>query len=254
MTNPHKDATAAATIWRRSTMVLGLTLLATGLIFALRSFPSVAQSPVNVPAPALDEPAGGTAPEVAVLAGGCFWGVQGVFQHVDGVLDAVSGYTGGSKGTAQYEIVSTGNTGHAESVQITYDPHRISYGRLLQIYFSVVHDPTELNRQGPDTGTQYRSTIFPQNPEQARIANAYIAQLNAAHVYDAAIVTTIEPGRTFYRAEGYHQNYLTLHPESPYIVYNDLPKVANLKRVFPTLYRANPVLVATGEYAAVTTR
>ncbi len=254
MTNPHKDASAAATIWRHSTVVLALALLATVLIFALRSFPSVAQAPVSVPPPVLDESAGGTAPEVAVLAGGCFWGVQGVFQHVDGVLDAVSGYTGGAKRTAQYEIVSTGTTGHAESVQITYDPHRISYGRLLQIFFSVVHDPTELDRQGPDSGTQYRSAIFPLNPEQARIAKAYIAQLNAAHVYGAAIVTTIEPGRTFYRAEGYHQNYLTLHPDSPYIAYNDLPKVANLQRVFPALYRANPVLVATSDYAAVTTR
>ena len=246
MINSPKNPGAAATAWRRSTLVLVLTLLSAGLVFALRSFPSAAQGPVNIPAPAVDEPASQAGSEVAVLAGGCFWGVQGVFQHVDGVIDAVSGYTGGAKATAQYETVSTGTTGHAESVQITYDPHRITYGRLLQIYFSVVQDPTELNRQGPDTGTQYRSTIFPMNAEQARVAKAYIGQLNAAHVFNAAIVTTIEPGRTFYRAEAYHQNFLTLHPRYPYIVINDLPKVANLERIFPKLYRANPVLVATG--------
>ncbi|HEX4024498.1 MAG TPA: peptide-methionine (S)-S-oxide reductase MsrA [Steroidobacteraceae bacterium] len=253
MTHPHKLPADVATLWRRSTVVLALVLLSAGLLFALRSFPSAAQGPVSVPPAALDEPAGQAGPEVAVLAGGCFWGVQGVFQHVDGVIDAVSGYTGGARGTAQYETVSTGTTGHAESVQITYDPRRISYGHLLQIFFSVVHDPTELDRQGPDSGTQYRSAIFPLNPAQARIAKAYIAQLTAAHVFGAAIVTSIEPGRTFYPAEGYHQNFLTLHPRNPYIVINDLPKVANLKRLFPTLYRANPALVATGAYTAVAT-
>ena len=247
-----KSRDVVATVWRRSSVVLVLALLSAGLVFALRAFPSAAQSPVNVPPPALDEPAGQTGPQVAVLAGGCFWGVQGVFQHVDGVLAAVSGYTGGTAATAQYETVSTGTTGHAESVQITYDPHRITYGRLLQIYFSVVHDPTELNRQGPDTGSQYRSTIFPMNAEQGRIAKAYVAQLNAAHVFNAAIVTTIEPGRTFYRAEAYHQNFLTLHPRSAYIVINDLPKVANLQRVFPKLYRTRPVLVPTSGYTAAT--
>lgn len=252
MTNSHKDSAAAAMVWRRSTVLLAVVLLAAALIIALRSFPSAAQGPVSVPPPALDEHPSGTAPEIAVLAGGCFWGVQGVFQHVDGVISAVSGYTGGEQRTAQYETVSTGTTGHAESVQITYDPHRISYGRLLQIFFSVVHNPTELDYQGPDTGTQYRSAIFPRNPEQARIAKAYIAQLNAAHVFSAAIVTTIEPGRTFYRAEDYHQNYLTLHPHSPYIAINDLPKVANLKRLFPAIYRTTPVLVATNDYTAVT--
>jgi peptide-methionine (S)-S-oxide reductase len=252
MINRLGDRADSAVIWRRSTVLLAVLLLAGALLLTLRSFPTMAQGPVSVPPPAVDEPAGqqATSPEVAVLAGGCFWGVQGVFQHVDGVLDAVSGYTGGAKATAQYETVSTGTTGHAESVQITYDPRRISYGHLLQIYFSVVQDPTELNRQGPDTGTQYRSTIFPLNPQQARIAKAYIAQLNAAHVFHAPIVTTIEPGRTFYPAENYHQNFLTLHPRYPYIVINDLPKVANLKRLFPTLYRANPVLVATGGYSA----
>jgi peptide-methionine (S)-S-oxide reductase len=194
--------------------------------------------------PAVDEPSTQAASEVAVLAGGCFWGVQGVFQHVDGVTSAVSGYAGGAKDTAQYEIVGNGRSGHAESVRITYDPHKITYGRLLQIYFSVAHDPTELNRQGPDVGTQYRSTIFPTSDEQARIAKAYIDQLNQAQAFDARIVTTIEPGRTFYPAEGYHQDFLTLHPNHGYIVINDLPKVAALKRLFSASYRADPVLVS----------
>jgi peptide-methionine (S)-S-oxide reductase len=205
--------------------------------------PSGAEDASVVPAPALDEPATGAASEVTVLAGGCFWGVQGVFQHVKGVTSAVSGYTGGGKETAQYETVSTGTTGHAESVQITFDPRQITFGRLLQIYFSVVHDPTELNYQGPDEGTQYRSTIFPASDAQARVAKAYIAQLDAAHAFDKPIVTTIEPGKTFYPAEAYHQDFLTRHPDYPYIVINDLPKVANLKRLFPETYRADPVLV-----------
>jgi peptide-methionine (S)-S-oxide reductase len=200
-----------------------------------------------IPPPALDEAAGTATTEVAVLAGGCFWGVQGVFQHVDGVTSAVSGYAGGNKDTAQYETVSTGITGHAESVRVTFDPRQISYGRVLQIYFSVAHDPTELNRQGPDTGTQYRSVIFPSNPEQARVAKAYIAQLDQVHAFHAAIVTSIEPDRNFYPAEAYHQDYLTRHPTNPYIAYNDLPKIRELQRVFPDLYRADPVLVeATG--------
>ena len=198
-----------------------------------------------VPAPALDEPAGSATSETAVLAGGCFWGVQGVFQHVKGVTNAVSGYAGGEKATAQYERVSGGDTGHAESVRITFDPHQITYGRILQIYFSVAHDPTQLNRQGPDTGTQYRSAIFPMNAEQAATAKAYTAQLNEAHVFDAAIVTTIEPGRTFYPAEAYHQNFLARNPAYPYIVINDLPKLAALQRLYPDRYRADPVLVAT---------
>jgi peptide-methionine (S)-S-oxide reductase len=197
-----------------------------------------------VSAPAVDE-ATTASSETVVLAGGCFWGVQGVFQHVTGVTSAVSGYTGGEKATAEYETVSTGKTGHAESVQITFDPRRISYGRILQIYFSVAHDPTELNEQGPDIGTQYRSTIFPANAEQAQIAKAYIAQLDAAHVYGAKIATTIEPDRSFYPAEAYHQDFLTRHPDYPYIVINDLPKVANLKSSFPDLYRADPVLVSS---------
>jgi len=195
------------------------------------------------PSPAVDEQAGGKTPEVAVIAGGCFWGVQGVFQHVKGVMNAVSGYAGGDKATAHYDMTSTGATGHAESVQITYDPRKITYGRILQVYFSVAHDPTELNRQGPDEGTQYRSAIFPSNDEQARVAKAYIAQLDSTRAFQRPIVTTIEPGKTFYRAEDYHQDFLERNPHYPYIVFNDLPKIANLKRLFPALYRADPVLV-----------
>ena len=202
-----------------------------------------AESAVVIPPPAVDAPLGGGS-EVAVLAGGCFWGVQGVFQHVDGVSNAVSGYAGGSKTTAHYEMVGTSTTGHAESVRITFDPHKISYGRILQIYFSVAHDPTQLNRQGPDSGPQYRSAIFPNSEEQARVAKAYIAQLDQAKVYPKRIVTTIEPDKTFYPAEDYHQDFLTLHPTYPYIVFNDLPKVENLKRLFPELYREQPRLVS----------
>ena len=205
---------------------------------------STAEEARVAPTPAVDEQAGAKTSEVAVIAGGCFWGVQGVFQHVAGVTNAVSGYAGGDKATAHYEMTSEGNTGHAESVQITYDPRKITYGRILQVYFSVAHDPTELNRQGPDEGTQYRSAIFPMNDEQARVAKAYIAQLNSAHAYPAPVVTTIEPGKTFYRAEDYHQDFLAKNPAYPYIVYNDLPKVANLKRLFPALYKPDPTLVS----------
>ena len=211
---------------------------------AVRSYPVAADGAHALPAPAIDVPPGQATSAVTVLAGGCFWGVQGVFQHVKGVTSAVSGYAGGDKKTAEYETVSTGRTGHAESVQVTFDPRQISYGRLLQIFFSVVHDPTELNRQGPDTGTQYRSAIFPTNAEQADVAKAYIAQLDQAHAFKKAIVTRIEPDRTFYPAEAYHQDFLTRNPTYPYIVINDLPKVDDLKHVFPDLYRASPVLVA----------
>ena len=197
-----------------------------------------------VPAPATDESTSGTATETAVLAGGCFWGVQGVFQHVVGVTGAVSGYAGGAKDTAEYETVSTGSTGHAESVRITFDPRRISYGRILQIYFSVAHNPTELNRQGPDIGTQYRSAIFPADAEQTKVAKAYIAQLDAAHVFGTAIVTKIEMDKPFYPAEAYHQDFLTLHPDVPYIVYFDMPKLASLKRLFPGAWRDKPALVS----------
>jgi len=227
----------------RLALICAAMLLGVGLV--LRGLPSAAESAHQIPPPMLDEPANPQATsEVAVLAGGCFWGVQGVFQHVDGVTSAVSGYAGGAADTAHYEMVGTNNTGHAESVQVTFDPRRISYGHILQIYFSVAHDPTELNRQGPDVGTQYRSVIFPTNPEQAHIAEGYIAQLNQARVFNAAIVTRIEPGRTFYPAEDYHQDFLTRNPTHPYIVANDLPKIENLKRLFPDSYRANPVLVA----------
>ncbi len=208
------------------------------------TFHALAEEGIKIPAPAQDETASGAKTEVAVLAGGCFWGVQGVFQHVKGVANAVSGYAGGEAKTAQYEMVGSDTTGHAESVKITYDPSKISYGRILQIYFSVAHDPTELNRQGPDRGTQYRSAIFPVNEAQAKIAKAYIGQLDQAKLFDGAIVTRIEPGHEFYPAEDYHQDFLTLNPTYPYIVYNDLPKIANLKRFFPDLYREDPVLVS----------
>jgi peptide-methionine (S)-S-oxide reductase len=228
---------------RRAVTLLGL---AAGLLAAA---PTLAETARLVPPPVVDEAPGAATSEVAVFAGGCFWGVQGVFQHVAGVTRAVSGYAGGAAETAHYYEVGRGTTGHAESVAVTFDPRRISYGRLLQIYFSVVHDPTELNRQGPDEGSQYRSTLFPTGPAQARVAKAYIAQLTAARAFDAPIVTTIDPGKRFYPAEDYHQDYLTLNPDSPYIVINDLPKLAALKRLFTPLYRDQPVLVATARTA-----
>jgi peptide-methionine (S)-S-oxide reductase len=205
---------------------------------------SSATDTVVVPAPAVDEPTpAAAASETAVLAGGCFWGVQGVFQHVKGVTQAESGYAGGSKDSADYETVSTGTTGHAESVRITYDPKQVTFGQLLRIYFSVVQDPTQLNRQGPDEGTQYRSAIFAQDATQQRIAQAYIAQLNQAKSFPAPIVTKVEPNTGFFPAEGYHQNYLNSNPTYPYIAINDMPKVDGLKQLFPTEYRAQPVLV-----------
>jgi peptide-methionine (S)-S-oxide reductase len=230
--------------------VRGITLVASIVVAAwfgfglARSLAGASDARV-VPAPALDAEPGSSTSQVAVLAGGCFWGVQGVYQHTMGVTSAVSGYAGGEKNTAEYESVGTGRTGHAESVQITFDPRAISYGRLLQIFFSVVHDPTQLNRQGPDAGPQYRSTIFPTSPEQARIAKAYIAQLTQARTFRAAIATTIELDRAFYAAEAYHQDYLTRHPGDPYIAFNDLPKIQDLKRLFPDVYRQQPVLVGS---------
>ncbi|TPM35454.1 peptide-methionine (S)-S-oxide reductase MsrA [Mesorhizobium sp. B2-3-3] len=218
-----------------------LVLAAAGAAFWLTPAVS-AEDAVKIPPPAMDEKAaGGT--ETAIFAGGCFWGVQGVFQHVKGVSKAVSGYTGGSKENAVYETVGTGRTGHAESVEITYDPSKVTYGQLLQVYFSVAHNPTQLNYQGPDSGTQYRSTIFAENDTQKKIAESYIAQLDKAKVFPEPIVTTLETGKTFYPAENYHQDFLTLNPTYPYIVYNDLPKVANLKTLFPALYSEKPVLV-----------
>lgn len=223
-------------------LVSGAALLAISALAVLSR--SDAATATMVPTPAVDEANTTATTEQAVLAGGCFWGMQGVFQHVVGVTSAVSGYTGGNAATAHYDVVETGETGHAESVQITFDPRRISYGRILQIYFSVAHDPTELNYQGPDTGTQYRSTIFPTSPQQADIAKAYIAQLNQAHTFRAPVVTTVEPGRTFYPAEAYHQDFLARNPTNPYIAYNDLPKITALQHEFPDLYRADPILVA----------
>jgi peptide-methionine (S)-S-oxide reductase len=191
----------------------------------------------EIPAPATDVPAPTAAKQLAtaVFAGGCFWGVEGVYEHVKGVKKAVSGYAGGDASTAHYDLVSSGETGHAESVQVTYDPTAISYGKLLQIFFGVAHDPTELDRQGPDSGTQYRSAIFFTSPEQERVARAYIAQLNGAKAFHKPIVTQVSPLKAFYPAEDYHQHFLELNPTYPYIVYNDLPKIAALKRRFPEL-------------------
>ena len=206
---------------------------------------SADEAAVEIPPPAFDMPMVTAGTETAVLAGGCFWGVQGVFQHVKGVSNAVSGYAGGAGYTAHYEVVGSGLSGHAEAVKITYDPRQISYGQLLQIYFSVAHNPTELNRQGPDSGSQYRSTIFVTNAAQQQVATRYIAQLNKATLFPSPIVTTIETGKTFYPAETYHQNFMTLHPTHGYILQNDLPKLANLQRLFGSYYREKPVLVGT---------
>jgi peptide-methionine (S)-S-oxide reductase len=203
-----------------------------------------ANASAAVPAPTVDEPTGSPgSTETAVLAGGCFWGVQGVFQHVKGVTQAVSGYAGGDASTAQYETVSDGNTGHAESVRITYDPSQVTFGQLLHVFFAVVHDPTELNRQGPDVGEQYRSAIFPQNDMQQRIADAYIAQLNQAKVFDSKVVTQTKRDNGFFPAEDYHQDYLNSHPTAAYIAINDMPKLDSLRQEFPDLYRDQPVLV-----------
>jgi peptide-methionine (S)-S-oxide reductase len=203
---------------------------------------------VKLPAPAVDAPrAAQDVRETAVFAGGCFWGVQAVFQHTKGVLNAVSGYAGGDKSTASYDMIGSGRTGHAESVQITYDPKQISYGKLLQIYFSIAHDPTTLNRQGPDSGTQYRSAIFYTDASQKQVAEKYIAQLDTAKVFSEKIVTQLTPLTapiSFYPAEAYHQDYATLHPNQPYIARFDQPKIANLKTMMPELYRDTPVLVS----------
>ena len=206
------------------------------------------ENAVKLPAPAVDTPVAiQAATATAVFAGGCFWGVQGVFQHTKGVLNAVSGYAGGDPSTASYNMIGSGRTGHAESVQITYDPSQISYGKLLQIYFSVAHDPTTLNSQGPDRGTQYRSAIFYTDANQKQVAQKYIAQLDEAKVFDGKIVTQLTPlaaPLAFYPAEAYHQDYATLHPSQPYIARFDLPKIANLKTMMPDLYRDKPVLVS----------
>jgi peptide-methionine (S)-S-oxide reductase len=195
------------------------------------------RSVTTIPVPVVDASiASGKSEQTADVAGGCFWGIQAVFQHVKGVISATSGYSGGPEKTAQYEFVSTGETGHAESVRITYDPSKITYGQILRVFFSVAHDPTQLNRQGPDEGTQYRSSIFYGNDEQKRIAEAYIAQLEQAKIFPRPIVTQVVPLRTFYPAESYHQDYAAHHPDNPYIVYNDAPKVVHLREQFPDLY------------------
>ncbi|CAB3862873.1 peptide-methionine (S)-S-oxide reductase MsrA [Achromobacter piechaudii] len=204
---------------------------------------NAAETAFIIPAPAVDQTPDAAGQEKAVIAGGCFWGVQAVFQHVKGVSNAVSGYAGGQATTANYDTVSNGSSGHAEAVEITYDPKQVSYGQLLQIYFSVAHDPTQLNRQGPDRGTQYRSAVFPANDGQRKVAEAYIAQLNKSGVYSKALATTVEPLKQFYPAEGYHQDYLVKHPNSMYIVMNDVPKVENLAKTFPGMWRDKPVLV-----------
>lgn len=243
MTQRHTNSMARTALQIGLPQLFSLALLTVGASFM--SKPSMAQEGIAIPAPAVDETvAANGGSETAVLAGGCFWGVQGVFQHLDGVENAVSGYAGGDEKSARYELVGMGDTGHAESVLVTFDPKKISYGKILQVYFSVAHDPTQLNRQGPDTGTQYRSAIFPLNEDQAKIAKAYIADLNKARVFNASIVTKIEPDRAFFPAEQYHQDFLVLNPDYPYIVYNDLPKIENLKRLFPNLYREDPVLVS----------
>jgi peptide-methionine (S)-S-oxide reductase len=216
-------------------------------IMSVAAAPSrAAEEAVIIPAPVMDAQASDGI-QTAVIAGGCFWGVQGVFQHTAGVVNALSGYAGGSKATASYSVVSTGATGHAEAVEIKYDPKRISYGKILQIFFSVAHDPTQLNRQGPDSGTQYRSAIFTANDEQKKVADAYIAQLNAAKVYKKPIVTKVGPLEGFYPAEAYHQDYLTLHPTQPYIAYNDIPKVEALKKIFAESYTEKPTLVSSAK-------
>src|ERR1700726_2807814 len=230
-----------------SRLSLGVAAIGALAITAFAIVPlRAAEEAVIIPAPAQDVQASDGL-QTIVVAGGCFWGVQGVFQHTAGVVNAVSGYAGGSKNTADYSTVSTGSTGHAESVEIKYDPSKISYGKILQIFFSVAHDPTQLNRQGPDSGTQYRSAIFTTSDEQRKVTDAYIAQLNAAKVYKKPIVTRVGPLEGFYPAEAYHQDYLTLHPSQPYIAYNDIPKVENLKKIFAENYTEKPTLVSSAK-------
>jgi peptide-methionine (S)-S-oxide reductase len=247
MTTQRTDARSRSASTAARCALAAAAAIALGAIYAFApSPPRAAEIGGQIPAPALDAaPASGAETQVAVLAGGCFWGVQGVFQHMKGVTGAVSGYAGGDKRSANYNLVSTGMTGHAESVRVTFDPRQISYGRILQIFFSIAHDPTQLNRQGPDTGTQYRSAIFTQDAEQAKIAEAYIAQLDKAGLFGAKIVTKVTPLEGFYPAENYHQDFLVQNPTYPYIVIHDLPKVENLKRAYPDVYRPDPVLVAT---------
>ena len=222
-------------------------MLLAGIVGAAWESGSRAEEGVLVPAPALDQPLAAGPAQMAVLAGGCFWGVQGVFQHVKGVQRVLAGYAGGDQAAATYEQVSTGTTGNAESVQITYDPAQISYGQILRIFFSVAHDPTQLNRQGPDVGTQYRSAIFFADPSQQQIAQAYIAQLDRSGIFSRPIATRVDPLKGFASAEDYHQDFLVRNPTYPYIVFNDLPKIAGLKQLFPDAYRERPATVAAAQ-------
>ena len=229
----------------RSTRGVWIALLALVAVGTFWNIPARTGEPaVALPAPAIDNPRAAGPLQTAVIAGGCFWGVQGVFQHTKGVKQALSGYSGGEKSPADYEKVGTGRTGHAESVQIVFDPKEISYGDILRIYFSVAHGPTELDRQGPDVGTQYRSAIFYSDASQQRIARAYISQLEKVRAFARPIVTRVDPLKGFYPAEAYHQDFLAHNPTYPYIVINDLPKIANLKRLFSDRYREKPVLTA----------
>jgi peptide-methionine (S)-S-oxide reductase len=230
--------------FRKLLWLLPVGALAAPLVaLAISHSPAAAESAVvPLPAPQVDMPAGGAGLQTAILSGGCFWGIQGVFAHVNGVKQVAAGYDGGSASTAQYELVSTGATGHAESVKIVFDPSQVSYGTLLRIFFTVALDPTQVDAQYPDSGTQYRSELFTTTPEQAHVATAYIAQLNAAKVFHRPIATRVDPDHGFFAAEAYHQNYLTLHPDSPYIATFDLPKVAALRQGFPESYRQDPVL------------
>ena len=237
-----------ATLRPHAGWLVAAALAAVATVALWQSPVSAAEDAVVIPPPTLDEKQS-SGMEKAVFAGGCFWGVQGVFQHVKGVSSAVSGYSGGDAETAHYEVVGSGSTGHAETVEVTYDPSKVTYGQLLHVFFSVAHNPTQLNYQGPDHGTQYRSAIFPLTAEQKRIADAYIAQLGAAKAYPSPIVTRVEPGKPFYAAESYHQDYLTRNPNDMYIVFNDLPKIGNLKKMFPDVYRNDPVLVSGAKTA-----
>ena len=218
--------------------LLGLLIAALAGVF-LRNNVAASEAATTLPKPVVDDSlAASPGQQTVVFAGGCFWGVQAVFQHVKGVISATSGYSGGAKSTAEYEIVSTGTTNHAESVKVVFDPSKVTFGQLLQVFFSVAHDPTQLNHQGPDEGTQYRSVIFYSTDQQKKIIDAYIAQLDQANIFKKKIVTQVVPLKAFYPAEGYHQNYATLHPDNPYIAHYDLPKLSNLQQMFPQLYKS----------------
>jgi peptide-methionine (S)-S-oxide reductase len=238
MTQPRSASRARAAI---------LSAASAAALLAAAGFARADAIDKAVPAPALDSMKSQSTSETAILAGGCFWGMQGVFEHVKGVQKVVAGYSGGAKAMATYDQVTTETTGHAESISVTFDPRQVSYGTILRVYFSVAHDPTELNYQGPDEGTSYRSEIFAATPEQMRIAQSYIAQLGKAHVYASPIVTKVETLKGFYPAEAYHQDFLINHPTYPYIVFNDLPKIAALKGVFPALYLQTPVKLQSAQ-------